>query len=136
MMISFVIEGPPIPQQRHRMNGKRTYDPCSKQKELFRIEALSQIGNIEPLEGPLRARIVFAMPRPKSHYRTGKYSNFLKESAPMYHIIKPDSDNLIKFCFDALSGYVFKDDCQIAVVETEKVYSGSPATAVSIFKLK
>ena len=71
--------------------------------------------------------VIFYFPRPKSHFRTGKYSTHLKETAPDMHITKPDASNLLKFVEDALQqckkwdGF-YKDDSQIVEVKAEKYY--------------
>ena len=64
------------------------------------------------------------MPRPKSHYRTGRFAGMIRErfaNAP--HVTKPDVDNTIKFCFDALSTHFFVDDAQITTVTATKRYT-------------
>ena len=65
----------------------------------------------------------FHMPRPKSHYRTGKYSHLLKDNIPIYHTSRPDIDNLIKFYLDCMTGLYWKDDADIYDVHATKVYS-------------
>ena len=76
------------------------------------------------------------MPRPKYHYRTGKYKNQLKEQYVDvgYHCVKPDIDNLIKFVMDSLSGIngFFLDDNQIVSIYAEKIYSDDPKTEILI----
>src|SRR5699024_7947809 len=48
------------------------------------------------------ADLVFYLPRPKSHYRTGRYVGQLKPSAPTVHITNPDGDKLTRAVFDSL----------------------------------
>ena len=67
--------------------------------------------------------MVFSMPRPKSHYRTGKYSHLLKKNAPMQCITKPDIDNLVKFYLDAMTGSFWRDDAYVCTIEASKIYS-------------
>ena len=64
---------------------------------------------------PIEADLVFLMPRPKSHYRTGKNAHLLRADAPVLHTQTPDGDKLVRSVFDALTtaGAVF-DDSQIA----------------------
>lgn len=74
--------------------------------------------------GPVSVDILFWMPRPKGHYRTGRYSHLLKESAPRYHSVKPDTDKLIRAVLDAITqGGVIHDDSQAAVIHAEKHYA-------------
>ena len=116
----------PISQQRHkaRRAGNKIfmYDPSSKDKLAFRDKSATNAPNY-PLEGAISVSMVFSMPRPKSHYRSGKYSHLLKKNAPKLHVSKPDIDNLIKFYLDAMTGTFWKDDAYVCTIEASKVYS-------------
>ena len=75
------------------------------------------------------------MPRPKSHYRTGKYKHLLKDRCKdiIYHKTVPDLDNLIKFYSDLLNmnkGF-YVDDSQICWISATKIY-GDPRTEIMI----
>ena len=79
----------------------------------------------------------FAMPRPKSHYRQGKFKGILKENIPQHFTKTPDADNLIKLVFDALQGEdgFFIDDKQIVELNCIKRYieqDEKPKTIVMI----
>ena len=73
------------------------------------------------------------MPRPKSHFRTGKYSNLLKADAPSLHSSKCDLDNLVKMICDTIQGKdrMICDDSQICWLSALKLY-GEPRTKVTI----
>ena len=122
--MKFTVNGIPRPLKRHRhtRNG-RTYDPSVKDKQSFATQAaLKRPG--EPLNGALRLKLTFYMPRPKSHYRTGKRSHVLKAKAPVFHSIKPDLDNLVKLISDCIGRRTFiVDDSQICALASIKVYS-------------
>ncbi len=87
----------------------------------------------EPIAGPVRLRINFAMPRPKSHYTAGKPERGLKTGAPYRHVGKPDADNLAKAVMDALTqcGWFWRDDCQVAVLTVVKGF-GENSTGAHI----
>lgn len=87
----------------------------------------------KPLAGDIMLKVVFCMPRPKSHYRTGKYKNVLKENVPERHSIVPDLDNLVKMLCDTIQGKdrMIVDDSQICMLQAEKIY-GKPQTEVYI----
>lgn len=129
------IPGEPTAQARSRSTRRgHHYDPLKKFKEGIRVMIRSQVKGMEPLTGPLTLKCEFRMQRPKSHYGTGKNSDKLKMSAPYYHTIKPDMDNLKKMVMDCLTGIVWVDDCQVCVFkESRKIYADhNPGTFITI----
>ena len=122
-IIYFEIEGTPKPLQRHRHFGRRTYDPSKKDKKNFYLLA-AQYKPKAPITKAIRLGVVFYFNRPKSHYRTGKFSYILKDDAPTYHTKTPDVDNLAKFIADSLQPNFYKDDSQIIELKAEKYYVG------------
>ena len=116
----------PRSQQRHkaRRAGNKIfmYDPSSKDKDKFKKQCIGFAPKY-PLEGAISVSMIFSMPRPKSHYRTGKYSHLLKKDVPMLHITKPAIDNLVKFYLDAMTGSFWKDDAYVCTIEASKIYS-------------
>jgi Holliday junction resolvase RusA-like endonuclease len=79
-----------------------------------------------PLLGPLRLGIVFALPRPKGHYGTGKNATKIRDSAPRYPAGMPDLSKLLRSTEDALTDAgIWRDDAQVvAYSRLEKVYAG------------
>ena len=116
----------PMSQKRHkaRRAGNKIfmYDPSSKDKGRFK-DKCSEFAPIHPLEGPISVSMIFHMPRPKSHYRTGRYSHLLKENMPKLHVSKPDIDNIVKFYLDAMTGSFWRDDASVCTIEASKIYS-------------
>jgi len=111
----------PTSLKRHRHTKKGfTYDPSCKEKTEF-LKLLDLPMN--KMEKPINCTIQFFSKRPKSHYRTGKYSNELKSTAPKYNINKKDIDNMAKFILDALNNKLYLDDSQIIKLCCEKNYS-------------
>ena len=118
----FVIDGVPRQQQRHRTaKWGGTYDPSKKDKKVLLSKVLEYTPK-QPLEGALRMILVFYFPRPKNHFRTGKYKHLLKDGSPVNHIKVPDSDNLAKMVMDALDKKFYKNDSQICQLQVEKLY--------------
>ena len=70
-----------------------------------------------PLEGPIVLTAKFYMPVPASLSKKKKESMYGKP-----HVIRPDTDNLLKTVCDALNGVVWKDDSQIFSVSSGKMY--------------
>ena len=98
------------------------YDPSSKDKDRFKKES-AEFAPKHPLEGAISVSMVFSMPRPRSHYRGGRFSHLLKGSSPNRHISRPDLDNIIKFYLDAMTGMFWKDDAYVCTIEASKNYS-------------
>jgi len=80
----------------------------------------------------IQIRLAFVMPRPKSHYGTGKNAATLKRFVPSYHTSKPDLDKLIRCVKDALTGVAWKDDSQVCEVVADKKYGETPGVNVEI----
>ena len=108
------------------------YDPSSKEKKEIWLQIAKYRPKL-PLEGDIYLKAIFYMPRPKSHYRTGKYAHILKERYRyiIYHSYKPDLDNLVKMVADIIQPQMIVDDSQICMLQAEKIY-GKPRTEVII----
>ena len=121
--MQIVVKGKPLAlkRHRHRANGF-TYDPSAKDKKKFAAKA-EYAKPKKMLEGALRMQVVFYMPRPKKHFRTGKFKGQLKKGVPYWHTYVPDVDNMEKFVCDALemAGF-YKNDSYIAQKQSEKIY--------------
>lgn len=88
-----------------------------------------------PIQGlALCVRFEFTMPRPKSHYRTGKHAHELRPDAPKYHIVKPDATKLVRSTEDALTGIVWADDSTV-MPSGVKFYGDRPGVTVIIERL-
>ena len=131
-MIRVTVPGIPAPGGskkafRHAATGKIiVMDTCNRNKSWrdtvasFALEAM--VGQ-RPLDGALKVQFYFTMPRPKSHYGTGKNSGKLKKSAPVFHTSPPDLTKLIRSTEDACKGLLWRDDAVISVQEGQKVYT-------------
>jgi len=133
--IEFIVLGVPKAQARHRHTsaGKfvRTYDPTATEKQDFAV-VVQQYAPPTPFTGPISVSWTAYFPRPKSHYRTGKYAGQLKDNAPVWHITRPDRDNVDKFILDALSGIFWKNDSQVCDGPLSKRYSVRPQLVIRI----
>lgn len=81
--------------------------------------------------GPVRLSVIFYMPRPKGHYRTGKQAAELRRTAPEYPITKPDLLKLTRAVEDAVTGIVWRDDAQVVDQRLEKRY-GRPSCTIQV----
>lgn len=123
----FFIEGIPKPQPRPRgfSRGKfiKFYSETTEWKKQVKIISKLYCKEGVYFDQAIEVNLNFQFHRPKSHYRSGKFSHLLKDSAPEYHIFKPDKDNLEKAVTDGLTdGGLFSDDCIIIQGFTSKKY--------------
>jgi crossover junction endodeoxyribonuclease RusA len=89
----------------------------------------------EPLAGPLSVDFEFVMPRPRSHFGSGKNAERLKPSAPHWHTVKPDRTKLMRSTEDALTAIAWRDDTQIVHGVTTKTYGDRPGCYITIRRL-
>lgn len=75
--------------------------------------ALDAMGTQALLAGPLLVRLVFALPRPKSHPKT-------KRTWP---VARPDIDKLTRAVLDSMTHVVFRDDSQVVQLQVCKVWA-------------
>ena len=134
-MIKFTINGKPKALKRHRPSARGGYyDPSSKDKKDIWLQ-IAKYKPKRPLVGDVRIFMMFFLERPKHHYRTGKYKHLLKDRCKdiIYHSVKPDLDNLVKFLLDLIAGKdrIIHDDSQVCVIQAEKKY-GDPRTVVIV----
>ena len=118
--------GIPVPQgsKRHVGNGimieQSATLPAWRNQLIYDIQRAAK--NIK-FEAGVNVTLDFRFPRPKSHYRTGKYSHLLKETAPIYKTSKPDLDKIIRAVMDAMTySGVIKDDANCYLVLSRKMY--------------
>jgi Holliday junction resolvase RusA-like endonuclease len=77
----------------------------------------------ELLDGPLWLRLVFYLPRPQSHFGSGKNAGTLRATAPTFPATKPDVLKLARGVEDALTNIVWKDDSRIVKEILEKEFT-------------
>lgn len=138
--VTLIVHGQPAPQGSKRaFMGKRadgtpvarviesSHDRVKSWRQAVVDEArnwqASVLDDLPPLDGPLEAVMTFVLPRPRSHYGTGRNAAVLKPSAPLYPVGKPDVGKLARATEDALTGIVWLDDAQVVVSHLAKVYT-------------
>ena len=109
------------------------YDPSHGDKKGMWLQ-IARFKPKTPLKGDIMIKMIFTMPRPKSHFRTGKYKHILKDDMPEFHSSTPDLDNLVKFLLDTVQGKdrIIYDDSQVCMLQAEKVYGFAGKTEVII----
>jgi Holliday junction resolvase RusA-like endonuclease len=103
-----VLDGRGRPVFRQRHANPKTKPWMNRVAE----QAAAMWGGRALLDGAVWVEILSLEPRPKSHYRTGRYSHLLHPDAPAYphRTSTGDSDKLRRAVQDALTGVVYRDD--------------------------
>lgn len=79
------------------------------------------------LEGPVEMRLLFTFDRPRTHYRTGRNAQLLKDNAPLYPCTRStgDIDKLQRAVLDAIEASgLLRDDVLVMKVLAEKAWAG------------
>lgn len=119
--VRFTVPGVPVAAARPRVTAvggfARAYSPKSNVEyaEWVMLAFKREHPEFVPVERgvPIALTAAFYFPRPKSHFGTGKNAGNLKVTAPNWHVVKPDADNLLKLVKDALKGVAWHDDSQV-----------------------
>lgn len=103
----------------------------TKWKKVVKDAAKQAMRGRVVFSGPVALSLCFKMPRPKCHYRSGKYADQLRPDAPRFHVVAPDATKLTRSTEDAMKGVVWVDDCQVVRQEADKTWAerGTPAGA-------
>ena len=143
--ITIRVSGLPVGQPRvravRRGNHAGVYDPGTANEWKACVIHAARESMLQsrafPFAGPVWVRVEFRIPRPKSHYRTGKHAGQIKPGMPSYHAQKPDLDNLMKSTLDALtSAGLWVDDSQIAHASATKWWhEGTVGAVIGIGRL-
>ena len=132
--ISYDIEGTPRPQGSKRHVGNGVMLESSKYVKEWRafakLKATIAMQRTPRIDKPhgVRLTVWFVFERPKKHFT----SKGLRPDAPKFHLSQPDSDKLLRALLDSMSGVVFEDDSQVAVIGVEKVYGERAVTKVVV----
>lgn len=97
-------------------------------------KAMGEVGMTMAFTQPVVLVVTFIFARAKGHYRSGKFAEQLKDSAPLYptSIQKGDIDKLLRSTCDALTAAgVWFDDSQVVRVVSDKTYAKPPETILS-----
>jgi Holliday junction resolvase RusA-like endonuclease len=118
------VDVTPVAAVRPKVTKWSTYYPGEYGRYLPALkDRLRELWLGEPLDLECRLEVKFWLPRPKSHYRTGRNNHLVKAGAAKYP--HQDVDNLLKGAMDAASGVLYVDDRLVVEVCATKGY-GSP----------
>ena len=123
---TYTITGDPVALARARHAEHRVYDSQKQLKLVVGLQFVNQHGDKQKFSGPVLLDIKFFMALPQ------KFPLSLPGS---YHPYRPDLSNLIKWIEDVATGIIYKDDCIIAQINSQKLYDRNPRTEVTITSL-
>lgn len=132
-MITIDVHGIPAPQGSKRHVGNGVMVEMSTKVKPWREAVRSQVqaalekgARTLPAGAEVSVTLMFRLPRPKSHYRTGKRADTLRSDAPLYVAKRPDLDKLIRSTLDGLkTGGAYADDSQVVTITASKRYADS-----------
>ena len=128
--MKIVIPMPPRPKGRPRFANGHAYTPKDTMEYEEAVQTIARLAIKEPYECPLRLKITFFMPIPKSWSKAKKMRAMGGSEVPS---TKPDIDNLCKAILDSLNGGIgYNDDKQVVEIYAEKVYSDNPRTEIEL----
>jgi Holliday junction resolvase RusA-like endonuclease len=134
-----VVKGTPAPQgsKRHVGNGRMVeQSPNLAPWRALVTQAAVAARYAKPLwapapDAPLALGITFTVARPVSHWRTGKHSHLLRNTAPAHPISRPDLDKLIRAVMDGLADAgAMTDDSRVISISAMKQYPGASLDAL------
>lgn len=134
MKIEMFIDIIPIGKGRPRVSTRggfaRAYTPkrTATYETIIRNYAEEHCNMFEA-DIPLKCKIIFYMPIPKSTPRKLRDKLY-------WHTKKPDTDNCLKAVLDALNGVAYEDDSQIVIIKSKKIYSERPGILIKISEVK
>lgn len=138
--ITFFVPGIPKPGGSKRFVGLNAggrailVDACKKNKDWRAVVAwyARKAHAGPPLSGPLAVSVTFVMPRPKSHFCTGRNAGALKPNATSLCVTRPDATKLWRAAEDALTGILWMDDAQICDQRVTKMYDYQPGMSILV----
>lgn len=119
------------PQFARTAGGVRTF---SRAKTVRYEERLAAVGRdawpFEPVTCPVKLSVVAVFPIAKSW---PKWRRVLAAVSRLWHVGRPDMDNIIKIACDGLNGVVWHDDGQVCWIhDCRKMYGDTPGLWLTI----
>lgn len=144
MSLTITVLGLPAPQGSKRHVGNGIMVESSKRVRPWRsdVKAAAEraIGaDWAPIKGPVSLTATFSFLRPRSHYRTGRFADVLRDDAPVFATSRAcgDIDKLLRSTLDALTAAgVIVDDSQVGMVITTKTYGTTSGATIALTEVK
>ncbi len=139
-MTTFAVYGIPAPQGSKRAMPQSKIGANGKRYFTGKVNLIESSAKVKPwraavheearkhfpapIPGAVAVDLWFYLPRPKEHYRTGRFAHLLKPSAPAFPAVKPDGDKLIRSTLDALTtAGAYRDDAAVVDYTAKKRYA-------------
>lgn len=146
LLLHLFVPGVPRPQGskrpfRNQHSGKIAMVESSQHVKTWRDDIrgaiIYRLPAAAPFTCPVDVTLLFVMPRPKGHHRTGRNAHILRDTAPTHPIGKPDIDKLARAVLDAIgSAGLWVDDSQVVDLNAIKRYEGAqlgrPGVVISV----
>lgn len=138
--LSFFVAGCPRPQGSKRAyirGGKPVLvESCERLKD-WRSAISYHAGQVRPgtpITGDVEAVLEFYLPRPRSHFGTGKNSGAVRLSAPQFPSghMSGDIDKLTRCVLDGITGVLIADDSQVVRLSARKLFADGAAPGVKV----
>lgn len=133
--IELRIDGPPRGKERPRLGRGRIYTPQQTMLAEARIrDAWTEHGR-RRIDGAVVLDVTVVLERPQAHYRVSGALAAAGERAP-HPTRKPDLDNVIKLCADALNKLAYRDDADIVHAWAVKRWANPGETEHTIIRVR
>jgi Holliday junction resolvase RusA-like endonuclease len=133
-MLIFTIDVDPEPYVKTRFYLNKSkqkiygYNPQEKYLEQIKWQVKPYAPEV-PLTSPILMDITFYLPIPKT---TSGIKKRQMLNGRIYHIKRPDLDNLAYNVTNALKGIIYADDSQIIDMHFKKIYGEKPKIVVKV----
>jgi Holliday junction resolvase RusA-like endonuclease len=130
-MLSFTVPGIPQGKGRARFGNGRTYTPAKTvaYESLIALAGQQAMKGRDPIKSPIYLMVDAFFPIPKSWSAARRQK---ATSSLVWHVSRPDSDNILKAVGDGLNGIVWDDDSQVAFAKVTKQYAETPRLVITV----
>jgi Holliday junction resolvase RusA-like endonuclease len=127
----FTVPGLPQGKGRARFGNGRAYTPAKTvaYEGLIALAGQQAMDDRLLIEAPVYLMVDAFFPIPKSWSKSRKQR---ASSSLVWHVGKPDGDNILKAVGDGLNGIVWKDDSQVAFAKITKQYAEVPRLEIMV----
>lgn len=132
-MITITIPGKPYAKKRHRSyynkNMGRAVSVNPEENRMFEdtVRSLAVPAFRQPIEGAVQLDVTFIFAPAVSWSKKRR-----ADRIGQLHVQKPDTDNLIKAVKDGLNRIAWRDDAQVAIEHSRKVWGEVAETIITV----